>query len=339
MIDDLGATDEQLSDGLTQDTWYITIPREGAPPRRRARKGVDKFRWSCPPEMSAAIRESLQRLNPSARRGAPLLYCNDVELLPETVPAFELRAEAEQQLAVPAVAPPAPAPPDDEHLALLELKIREAELQLGRIRYMADAEQRRLESIEQDIKARKEEREREVSRSLELASTVQAGLLKDLNALQVHVNSRRSDAMDVEVTMAGVIKSSVANFASTGTDLLNLRTTMLAGLGTDRFAEVLKMGRDMVKEMMDSDVAKMATLAVNSKIAAGISEKLGREVDPDAVLRAHILTGEHFMRRRALLMGLIAGHPGHVASTLMQLTINFEDGHVGPEQIASVFAS
>lgn len=327
--------DEQLTDGLPQDIWYIAIPKEGTPGRTRRRKGVDKWRWSCPPEASVYIRESAQRLNPSIRRGAPFLFCNDVELYPEAVPAHELREEVEQQLAVPT--PPPAQPPDDEHLALLEVKIREANLQLARIGLMADAEQRRLDSLQQDIKARQDEREREVKRSLEIAHTVQTGLLKDLDELQTHINKRRADAMQIEGQTDTVIKGAITGFATTSTELLNLRTNLLSNLGTDRFAEILKMGREIAGDLAKSNIVQMATVAVNSKIAASISEKLGREVDPEAVLRAHVLTGEHFLKRRAWLMTLIASHPAHVASTLIQLTINFEDGHVTAEQLASVF--
>lgn len=333
--------DEQLSDGVPQDIWHVTIPKEGAPHKSRRRKGVDKWRWSCPPEVSALLKASMQRLNPSIRRGAPSMYCNDVELYPELVPAAELRneyasegpASAGEQL--PAV--PASQPPDDEHLALLEVKVREAELQLTRLRMMADAEQRRLESIEQDIKYRRDEREREVQRSLEVASQVQAALLKDLDQLQAHVHSRRTDAMTVEAQMEGVIKTSINNFATTGSELLNLRSSILAGLGQDRFAEILKVGREIAHDLGSSDIVKMASVAVNAKIASAISEKLGREVDPDAVLRAHVLTGEHFLKRRAHLMQLVGAHPGHVASTMIQLTVNYEDGHVTAEQIGSLF--
>lgn len=339
--DDGGGDDEQVSDGHALDTWVITIPKEGPKGRSRRRKGVDKWRFTCLPESSDQIRHSLQRLNASIRRGAPMVFCNDVELYPEAIPAHELRdANDLPAVLAPAAAPipGPPPPPDDEQLAVLELKVGEARLTLASIRMQADAEQRRLESIQNDIKYRQEEREREVQRSIELAGKVQQGLLKGLQDLTAHVNDRRNDAMAIESQVQGAIKDSIKNFTENGTALLSLKSTMIAGLGVDRFAELIRTGKEITESVFNSDIAKMATLAVNSKVAESISKKLGREVDPDAVLRAHVLTGEHFLKRRAMLLTLCAAHPASVPATMISLTINFEDGHISMEQLMTVFS-
>lgn len=316
--------EEQVADGTPQELWRICTPKEGAPNKKTRFRGLERLRWTCDATAGKQIADSIQRLNPSQRAGAPIVYRDNQEITlaggDEGLPATGREERDEED-----------GGGGDDHEELR----RNARAELVQVRATIAAELERLKSIQANIDDKRRELAFEVERTVALVSKVQDSHLAGLDKLHTHVLARAETARDFETKAQEQIKNSMDSLGKWSEQLNTYRSNVFGSLTqAPAVAELVKGAKDIVESVLDSEIAQTLTQGVNSKIAADIGKKLGVEIEPNAMLEAHHLKGRHHLKRKAILKTFIAAHPGAPASAIVGVTMDFLDGNVTAEQLA-----
>jgi len=322
--------DEHRVLGEAGETWTLCVPRVGAP-NKAAIQGTPVMTWVLSPTMGDVLERSLRNLSPSLRRGRPLLYRADRELLPEQPDEAEQR---ELLAARSTASDPAEAAAIYEAVSMKTLS-RELSLDLERKR-------RELDEVKREIADARTllEKERERQRRL-VADEEKAGqkLVAESRAHH-HALLRASWTLEDDLEEKGTRslrrlgeQIDLATSAKMNIDRIMRATT---------FGELIASLKGHVEVAMNSPIGKSIGLAVAAKLASVVAARTtGKKVTTEDALAAIIQEGAQFRERQQQLQELlVAAADGDRKARAQGLVLGatFVAGGVEPRVIGEYIA-
>ncbi|GEM_PF-5158130 len=288
------------------ETWTICVPRSG-PPSRDPIQGTPVYVFSVGAGQGDDLEASLRKLTPSLRRGRPMLYRGQRELMPERPDADE---ERELQ-ARATVQDPAEAAAAHEALQLRELR-RQLGLDL-------DAKRRELDALNAkiaDASARLAEDLRKGREMVDAAMKHNQALVADA---QAHYEARLRNTWKVE---ADLEQHSTDGLQRLGTQVeiaTNAKKQIDRVMRGATAAEWMESIKGNIESALNSPVGQAIGAGIAARIAASVSNRMGakiegKTIDADDVLAGFVLQGRALRQRREGLQELRTAAPKNSAA-------------------------
>lgn len=290
--------DEREVIGEAGETWTICVPRMGAP-NKAAIQGVPVFTFVVSPSMGDEVERSMRALSPSLRRGRPMVYRGDREILPERPEESE---ERELLAARATASDPHEAAAMFEAVSLKALS-RELSLETERKRQELASLERRIEAARQAV-ADEQERQR---KAVEKASKHGQDLVASA-AEHYEKELRRTWRMEEALEEKGL--QSMRRMGEQQDLVIKSKQQIDSIMRSTTIGEMMNALKGHLEVAFNSPIGKSIGLAVSAKLASVIAARTtGRAVTTEDALASLILQGAEFRQRQGELQEMLVAAP------------------------------
>lgn len=300
------------------ETLRITTPKPGHPSRGPFRGAVvllARVSRACAEELES----KLERVSPDVRHGRPRVYRGEREIVPP-------RGGDDDDVSVESV--PVSSDSDERR----EVQIHQNHVAL--LREQAQVLQRRIDDLNGEAERARTRRDKEVGTLEAMVEHTTSHAIRVSTLADQHVEQSMRRTFELDTMQQQQRAASLEQFAAGAVAVRQAREVLDGFMLQDSWGELLGGLRDTVASVLDSDLGKIATMQLNSVVAAKVARWMDLpDMSPADVLAATIITGATFRSNAEAVTRWAALHNASPAGQTASVVVSILRGDVGLEAL------